>query len=36
MSLRNNPATPDRRRRILRTIVLPAPDSTQSEDHNSG
>jgi hypothetical protein len=32
----NNPATPDRRRRILRTIVLPAPDSTRSEDHNSG
>jgi hypothetical protein len=32
----NNPATPDRRRRILRTIVLPAPDSTRSEDHDSG
>jgi hypothetical protein len=32
----NNPATPDRRRRILRTIVPPAPDSTPSEDHNSG
>jgi AcrR family transcriptional regulator len=31
----NNPATPDRRRRILRTIVLPAPDSTRSEGHNS-
>jgi Helix-turn-helix domain len=31
----NNPATPDRRRRILRTIVLPAPDSTQSEDRTS-
>ena len=30
-----NPATPDRRRRILRTIVLPAPDSTRTEDHNS-
>jgi AcrR family transcriptional regulator len=30
-----NPATPDRRRRILRTIVLPAPDSTPAEDHNS-
>jgi hypothetical protein len=27
-----NPATPDRRRRILRTIVLPAPDSTPAED----
>jgi hypothetical protein len=23
----NNPATPDRRRRILCTILLPAPDS---------
>jgi hypothetical protein len=30
-----NPATPDRRRRILRTIVLPAPESTPAEDHNS-
>jgi hypothetical protein len=29
-----NPATPDRRRRILRTIVLPAPDSTRTDDHN--
>lgn len=28
-----NPATPDRRRRILRTIVLPAPDSARTEDH---
>src|SRR5580704_887989 len=27
-----NPATPDRRRRILRTIVLPAPDPTPTED----
>ncbi len=31
-----NPATPDRRRRILRTIVLPAPDSTRIEDKTSG
>lgn len=29
-----NPATPDRTRRILRTIVLPAPDSTRTDDHN--
>jgi hypothetical protein len=28
-----NPATPDRRRRILRTIVLPAPDPTPIGDH---
>jgi hypothetical protein len=27
-----NPATPDRRRRILGTIVLSAPDSTPAED----
>jgi hypothetical protein len=27
----DNPATPDRRRRILRTIVLLAPDSTESK-----
>jgi hypothetical protein len=26
-----NPATPDRRRLILRTIVLAAPDSTRTE-----
>jgi DNA-binding transcriptional ArsR family regulator len=31
-----NPATPDRRRRILRTILLPAPESTPAEDHNDG
>jgi hypothetical protein len=30
-----NPATPDRTLRILRTIVLPAPDSTRTEDRNS-
>jgi hypothetical protein len=30
-----NPATPDRTRRILRTIVLPAPDSSRTEDRNS-
>ena len=28
-----NPATPDRKRRILRTIVLPAPASARTEDH---
>lgn len=28
----NNSATPDRRRRILRTIVLPAPDSNRSAE----
>jgi hypothetical protein len=27
-----NPATPDRKRRILRTVLLPAPDSTPTED----
>jgi AcrR family transcriptional regulator len=31
----DNPATPDRRRRILRTIVLPAPGSTTTGDRNS-
>jgi DNA-binding transcriptional ArsR family regulator len=36
-----NPATPDRKRRILRTIVLPAPDSAGTDsagtdDHNGG
>ena len=31
-----NPATPDRRRRILRTIVLPAPDPTPTEDRKGG
>jgi len=30
-----NPATPDRRRRILRTIVLLAPESTRTEDQDS-
>jgi Helix-turn-helix domain len=31
-----NPATPDRRRRILRTIVLAAPDSPRADDQNGG
>jgi hypothetical protein len=31
-----NPATPDRRRRILRTIVLAAPDSPPTGDQNGG
>ena len=30
-----NPATPDRRRQILRTIVLPAPDCTRTENQHS-
>jgi hypothetical protein len=30
-----NPATPDRRRRILRTIVLSAPDSTRTDPASS-
>lgn len=32
----DNPATPDRRRRILRTILLPAPDSTRIEGPDGG
>lgn len=31
----DNPATPDRRRRILRTIVLPAPGSSPTGDHHN-